>query len=175
MFTFAAALAARVPAVAVLANGGMISKKEVLAAVRMRMPTVVIEGSGRLADQIARAVHRRDEDGAGWDPVAAIPDADLREVVLSGCVTLFSVTGHGEALRELLVGILAAQWDRMAAQAAAATATAAAAGSGGASSAGPAAATGGRAAAVRKPSLVGSPMVASPMSPMPASGATGVS
>jgi hypothetical protein len=67
MFAFAAVLAARVPAVAVLANGGMISKKEVLSAVRHGITTVVIEGSGRLADQIARALHKDGEvDGAEY-------------------------------------------------------------------------------------------------------------
>ena len=45
-------LAARIPAVAVLANGGMISKKELLNCVRHDIPVIVIEGSGRLADQV---------------------------------------------------------------------------------------------------------------------------
>ena len=56
MFTFASVLSARLPCVSVLANGGMISRKEVLFAVRHNIPVIVIEGSGRLADQV-RLIH----------------------------------------------------------------------------------------------------------------------
>jgi len=153
MFAFAAVLAARVPAVAVLANGGMISKKEVLSAVRHGITTVVIEGSGRLADQIARALHRKDEAvGAGaWDPAAAIPDAEVREVVESGCVRLFSVTGHGDSLRALLVELLAAARARLPRQRPAAGGASGPAGAGGKPGAAPASAAPGRSGASTGP------------------------
>ena len=54
-FDVSSFLAARLPAVAVLANGGMISKKELLNCVRHGIPVIVIEGSGRLADQVQQA------------------------------------------------------------------------------------------------------------------------
>jgi hypothetical protein len=92
-FAFGSVMQTRVPAVAVLANGGMISKKEILFAVRHAIPVIVIEGSGRLADQvrtcadphyittstydgklqIARAIHRRDETPPEeWDPAILV-------------------------------------------------------------------------------------------------------
>lgn len=52
MFTFAAVLSDRLPCAAVLANGGFISRKEVLYAVRHKIPVVILEGSGRLADTV---------------------------------------------------------------------------------------------------------------------------
>jgi WD40 repeat protein len=129
MFTFASVLAAKIPAVAVLANGGMISKREILNSVRHRIPVVVIEGSGRLADQIARTIRKRQESsaapasgagaGAGGgesgstspaeDPLKGITDPDLREIVTSGLVRLFNVTGHGDTLRTLLLDMITAQ------------------------------------------------------------------
>lgn len=143
MFAVAGAVASRrVPTVALLANGGGISKKEVRAAVRAKLPVIVIEGSGRLADQIARAVHTVDEargsgagtPGASPEPaaagadapagasgstaasstaaaaaVASIGDGDIREIVGSGLVRLFPVTGHGEALRALMLAMLREQ------------------------------------------------------------------
>lgn len=62
MFTIAQEIRAHVPTVAVLANGGFISKMEILNAVRHAIPVVVIEGSGRLADAVRgrdRAKHER--------------------------------------------------------------------------------------------------------------------
>jgi hypothetical protein len=116
MFCFANALARRVPAVAVLANGGMISKKEILNAVRHRIPVVVIEGSGRLADQIARAMHRRDETPPEeWASVKGflVPDGDILEILTDGDLRLFSVAGQGDALRLVLLDILQAQRDKL--------------------------------------------------------------
>lgn len=53
MFAIAGALAALAPAVAIVANGGSMSRKEVLQAVRHRIPIVVLKGTGRLADELA--------------------------------------------------------------------------------------------------------------------------
>jgi hypothetical protein len=82
MFAVASVLAARIPAIAIAANGGVISRREVGAAVRWslarwpslvmlcpaatvaggvaqvlncarhKIPVVVVEGSGRFADQV---------------------------------------------------------------------------------------------------------------------------
>jgi len=152
MFCFAAVLAAKIPMVSVLANGGMISKKEILNAVRHHIPVVVIEGSGRLADQvrhcwyqylkphishphphpyshphphpychsrcpaaqISRAQHRRDETPPEeFDPSILIPDPDVREIVMTGEIRLFNVTGSAEHLQRILLDILASQRDRL--------------------------------------------------------------
>lgn len=136
IFTFASALSARLPCVAVLANGGMISRKEVLFAVRHGFPVVVIEGSGRLADQVrpaapapahavaspslllrlqlARAVHKRElTPPEEYDPAALHADPEIREIMTAGDLRLINVTAHGDRLRDALLDILAAQRDRL--------------------------------------------------------------
>lgn len=56
MFAAVRCLRQRAPAVAVVANGGGISRAEVLRAVLMGIPVVLLEGSGRLADTLADMV-----------------------------------------------------------------------------------------------------------------------
>jgi hypothetical protein len=55
MFKLAAALSQRGPSLALLISGGSIAQEEVLRNIRQGRDVVVIRGSGRLADQIARA------------------------------------------------------------------------------------------------------------------------
>jgi hypothetical protein len=79
----------KVPAVAILAGGGPISRDEVLRAVRQNLPLIVIEGSGGLADDVAAAWRHRDT--LPNDPVMAeiIADGDIHIQRLSNPVKGF--------------------------------------------------------------------------------------
>lgn len=92
MFALAAALSDGVPSVAILANGGLIAREEVLHNVRQGREIIVIRGSGRLADVIA-AVVAGDVEPLG-DEIAAI--------VRNGRITLFDITDEPEALATLV-------------------------------------------------------------------------
>lgn len=98
MYALGQFLAAGRPSVAVLVNGGGIARNEVLYNVRQRRPIIVIEGSGRLADDIARL----------WREKSAFPsdDAALAEIVKDGDLHLFPLTGTPEQLQQLLFDLL---------------------------------------------------------------------
>src|SRR6266699_2087098 len=84
MYELAKMLSAGRPSVAVLVNGGSIAKSEVMNNVRQRRPIIVIEGSGRFADELARL----------WqEKPSFIPDPQLAEIVLQGNVYVFPITG----------------------------------------------------------------------------------
>jgi hypothetical protein len=76
----------RKPALAVLANGGAVSTDEVLRAVRQKLPLIVVEGSGGLADKVAAAWKQKDT--LPDDPVMAeiIADGDIHIHLLSNSV-----------------------------------------------------------------------------------------
>jgi WD40 repeat protein len=61
MATAITVLRRRLPSVAIIANGGLISRQEALAIARARVPLVVITGSGRLADAVGVLVFQRAE------------------------------------------------------------------------------------------------------------------
>lgn len=97
----------RIPVIAVLANGGAISKHEVLYAVRLGIPVVVVDGSGRLADQLARAVARK-HALSSWRP-EVIEDKIEREIVRDGKVYPFRLTEDPPRLRALLESLIEEQ------------------------------------------------------------------
>jgi hypothetical protein len=72
------------PSIAILINGGAITKNEVLYNVRQRRPIIVIEGSGRYADEVARILHEK--SSSDFDP-------DLTEITSQGKLYLFPITG----------------------------------------------------------------------------------
>jgi len=84
------------PIVAILANGGAIAADESLQSVRNGWQLIVIEGSGRFADELSAAVR----DG---QPVKS---AKLSEITRSGRVTLFHVGDTAEKLRDKLRELL---------------------------------------------------------------------
>ena len=97
MYELAKALSAGRPSVAVLINGGSIAKSEVLHNVRQRRPIIVIEGSGRLADEIARL----------WqEKPSSISDPQLSEIILLGDIHLFPLTGSAMELAQLTQRLL---------------------------------------------------------------------
>jgi SLOG in TRPM, prokaryote len=80
------------PIVAILVNGGAIAADEALQSVRNGWPLLVVEGSGRFADELSEAV--RDGQSA--------KSAKIGEIARSGRVALFHVDGTAEKLRDEL-------------------------------------------------------------------------
>jgi hypothetical protein len=84
------------PIVAILVNGGAIAADEALQSVRNGWRLLVIEGSGRFADELSAAV--RDGQFA--------KSAKVSEIAHSGRVTLFHVDDSAEKLRDKLCQLL---------------------------------------------------------------------
>ena len=84
------------PIVAILVNGGAIAADEALQSVRNGWPLLVIEGSGRFADELSAAV--RDGQSA--------KSAEVSEITRSGRVVLFHVDDAAEKLRDELRRVL---------------------------------------------------------------------
>src|SRR5207249_3315683 len=80
------------PIVAILVNGGAIAADEALQSVRNGWPLLVVEGSGRFADELSAAV--RDGQSA--------KSTEVSEIARSGRATLFHVDDAAEKLREEL-------------------------------------------------------------------------
>jgi hypothetical protein len=80
------------PVVAILVNGGAIAADEALQSVRNGWQLLVIEGSGRFADELSVAV--RDSQRTN--------SVELSEIARSGRVALFHVDGTAEKLRDEL-------------------------------------------------------------------------
>jgi hypothetical protein len=82
MLAVASELAGSHPSVAVLAGGGAIAADELAGHLHAGRPVVVLAGSGRLADEVARAV------GSGatlrWPAETVVADGDLIDVVEVG-------------------------------------------------------------------------------------------
>ena len=82
---------AGVPVVTLLANGGAIAKDEILRSVRLGWPVLVLEGSGRLADELVQL--HQESPGSIEDPVVA-------EIVAEGDLHFFAAEGGPDELRE---------------------------------------------------------------------------
>jgi hypothetical protein len=80
------------PIVAILVNGGAIAADETLQSVRNGWPLVVIQGSGRFADELSAAA--RDGQSA--------KSTEVREIARSGRVAVFHVDDAAEKLRDKL-------------------------------------------------------------------------
>lgn len=80
------------PIVAILVNGGKIAADEALQSARNGWPLVVIEGSGRFADEVSAAVRDRQ----------AAKSTEVREIACSGRVTSFPIDAAAEKLRDRL-------------------------------------------------------------------------
>jgi hypothetical protein len=97
MFTLAKYLGSKVPVVTVVVDGGSLSKEEVRQSVRQKWPIIVVEKTGRLADEIAAAWKQK-----GKAEAQVINDTALAEIVADGNISLFNLDGSVEAFRELL-------------------------------------------------------------------------
>jgi hypothetical protein len=80
------------PIVAILVNGGAIAADEALQSVRNGWPLLVVEGSGRFADELSAAI--RDGQSA--------KSTKVTEIARSGHVALFNVDDAAEKLRREL-------------------------------------------------------------------------
>jgi hypothetical protein len=92
MFALAAELGASRPSVAVIANGGEVTRGEVLANLEQRREVVVLAGSGRYADRLAKAA--RGEGNA--------VDEATRAVIRGGRVTVIQLTNGPTVLTNLI-------------------------------------------------------------------------
>ena len=81
-----------VPVLAILVNGGGIAKDELLQSVRRNWPVIVIKGSGRLADEVAKL---KEQPSPIEDPV-------LAEIVEEGDLRIFPITGALEDFERML-------------------------------------------------------------------------
>src|SRR5215472_6671998 len=86
------ARAFNVPIVAILVNGGAIAADEALQSVRNGWPLLVIEGSGRFADELSAAIR----DGQSAKPT------EVSEIARSRRVALFDVDDAAEKLKDQL-------------------------------------------------------------------------
>jgi len=80
------------PIVAILVNGGAIAADEALQSVRNGWQLLVVEGSGRFADELSAAI--RDGQSA--------TSTKITEIVRSGHVALFNVDDAAEKLKDEL-------------------------------------------------------------------------
>jgi len=80
MFALALALAGRRAAVTVVLNGGTIARAEIAESVRLGHPVIVVEGTGRAADEIADAIADGRPAGHG-DPDGALRESGLVQAV----------------------------------------------------------------------------------------------
>lgn len=92
MYQLAEELSKEIPVLTVLVNGGQIAKHEVLKSVRHGWPIVVIEGTGRLADEIAIAVREKMETSS----------KEIATIVSYEGITLFDIRKGSEALAVLI-------------------------------------------------------------------------
>jgi hypothetical protein len=96
MFKLAEAL--NVAVVTMLINGGPIAENEALRGVRNGWPLLVVEGSGRFADELSAAMRNATLDTS----------ATINEITRSGRVKLFSIDKPALRLKSLLQQILCA-------------------------------------------------------------------
>ena len=107
---FELAAAFKVPVLAILVNGGAIAKDELLQSVRRSWPVIVIEGSGRLADEVAALKKQPSQ----------IEDPVLAEIVEEGDLRVFPITGALEDFEPMIfsqspnIKLLRDVWQRFA-------------------------------------------------------------
>ncbi|MFP2905206.1 DUF4231 domain-containing protein [Pyxidicoccus sp. 3LFB2] len=111
MFRLATGLERGAPVVVVLINGGPIARDELLLAVRQHWPIIVVQGSGRLADELA---------GLLQQPLPRISDPGLAEIVADGDICLFPQEGPPDTFKRLILRqlrqdeVLMLSWERFA-------------------------------------------------------------
>ena len=93
MYELAKVYSQRCPSVAILVNGGEIARNEVLYNVRQRRPIIVIEGSGRFADEIVRSLSNES---------SPYSDLDLTEIMNQGKLYVFPIAGSALKLEQLI-------------------------------------------------------------------------
>lgn len=100
MYELARVFSQHSPSLALLVNGGSIAKSEVLCNVRQRRPIIIIEGSGRLADELANMVHHK---------ATSSSEPEFSEIVADGDLHLFPTTGTRADFEHLAQHLLSKQ------------------------------------------------------------------
>jgi hypothetical protein len=101
MYALAAFISKSCPSLAILVNGGAIAENEIINNVRQQRPIIVIEGSGRLADEIARLWQAKPTSTS--NPIA---DAALAEIIREGDLYLFPITSSAVELAQIVRHLL---------------------------------------------------------------------
>lgn len=97
MYALAEDLGQEVPVLTVLINGGLVSKDEVLRSVRRRWPVLVIEGTGRLADDLA---------GVWANKPPNVADTAVAEIIADGTLHFFPLDGTADRLEHKTLRLL---------------------------------------------------------------------
>ena len=90
---------AAAPALMVLVGGGAMALKEVVQAVRLRLPVLAVAGSGGLADTLAAASEA---------PATALEDPAMAEIMADGMLRFYPLSGSVQGLERLVVRELGA-------------------------------------------------------------------
>jgi hypothetical protein len=99
LFQLAKALAEVAPTLVVVVGGSDITTEEVLQAVRLHLPILVVAGSGGLADVLAEA----------WPTRDALPDDPvLAEILAEGTLSFYPIAGSAHGLGQHIVRRLGA-------------------------------------------------------------------
>ena len=106
MFRLAKFLGKNVPVITIVLNGGELSKEEARLSVRQKWPVIVVEKTGRLADEIATAWREK-----GKAETQAIKDPALAEIIADGNISLFSLDDSVDGFRKLLSNSLCVPTD----------------------------------------------------------------
>jgi len=89
------------PAALLLVGGGAVAHTELLAAVRLGLPIVVLAGTGGLADELAAAWPTRSVASSSASPI-------LTEVMTNGHVQFYALEASAEGLKAVLLHHLSA-------------------------------------------------------------------
>jgi len=115
MYQLAEELGKEIPVVTVLINGGLIAKEEVLRSVREGWPLIVVEGSARLADEIASLWRRKESTRTHQGRASrafSIPDPAIAEVIDAGDIYLFPLDSPADQIRNLLKQLFVHQQEK---------------------------------------------------------------
>jgi hypothetical protein len=93
MYKIVNTLAAGNPSLGVLANGGSLAQKEVVENVKVKREVIVLEGSGRLADEIAQEINSPE----------SYQDQAIKELVKQGRFTLFNINHSPDDLAAMIL------------------------------------------------------------------------
>lgn len=98
MYALAQLISKGIPVITLVINGGNIAKNEVLYSVRHGWPLLIIEGTGRLADEISTL----------WrEKPSSIKDEEMREIISKAPISLFPLRGSPRDLEKELLHSLA--------------------------------------------------------------------
>ncbi len=93
MYNLATNLGQDIPVITVLIGGNALTKKQVLQGIRNEWPTIVIKGTGHLADEIDNLWQTRPN---------FVPDSELAEIIIDGNLYFAPLDGPISGVERLL-------------------------------------------------------------------------